>query len=242
LFPDVQILKGDGNLWCNGGFNLALRHCIEKGNELFLLLNNDNVIAPDALNYLVETRMSLNAPIVGSLVGYLNQPDIVSYAGKRIDWRKGSNIAVYNSRKIDEIPHEIIEADFLGFQGVLISKTVFDKVGFFDDGTFRHYCCDTDFYLRAAKAGFKTLVDTRSVVWDDVDTKGPAGPSPNLREFVANLKSVKSIAHLPTRYRFYRRHSPVFWLRPFGLYYAGLIKGQLAAMLKHRFANTSKNI
>lgn len=235
LFPDVQILKGNGNLWCNGSFNLALEHCLKKSRNLFLLLNNDNIIAPNALNYLVETHLLLNAPIVGSLVSYTKQPDIVSYAGKCIDWKNGRNIAIHNLRKISEIPQELIEANFLGFQGVLISRNVLDKVGLFDEKTFKHYCCDTDFYLRAAKTGFKTIVDTRAIVWDDVDTKGPAGPSPSLVQFIRNLKSIKSIAHLPTRYRFYKRHSPVFWLRPFLRYYIGLFREQLTVMFKHYF-------
>lgn len=235
LFSDVQILKGDGNLWCNGSFNFALKHCLEKGDKLFLLLNNDNVVAPDALKYLVETHISLDAPIVGSLVGYLKQSGVISYAGKRINWHKGCNISIYNSKNIRDVSPEIIEADFLGFQGVLISRTVFDKVGLFDEKTFKHYCCDTDFYLRAAKAGFKTIIDTRAMVWDDIDTKGSIGPSPSLMQFMRNLKSIKSIAHLPTRYRFYRRHSPIFWLLPFVRYYIGVCRGQLALMFKHYF-------
>ncbi len=241
LFPDVEILKADGTLWCNGSFNLAMRDCLQKGFELFLLLNNDNVIEPEALNYLVETHLSRNAPIVGSLVGCLHQPDTVSYAGKRIDWKRGCNISVYNAMKINDITPEVLEVDFLGFQGVLISKCVFESIGLFDSKIFKHYCGDADFYLRAGKAGFKTLVDTRSVVWDDVNTKGPTGPSPSLIEFIGNLASVKSIAHLPTRYRFYKRHAPVFWLKPFGKYYLELLRGQLAVMVKHHLIRLEGN-
>jgi len=242
MYPDISILRGDGNLWCNGSFNLAIGEHLKKGSKLFLLLNNDNVISPDALGYLVQTHQSLNAPIVGSLVGYLHKPDTVSYAGKRIDWKKGQNILIHNAIKIMDVNHEVIDVDFLGFQGVLIGREVFEKVGLFDDKTFKHYSADADFYLRAKRMGFKVLVDTRSVVWDDVNIKGPVGPSPKLIEFIRNLKSVKSISHLPTRYRFYRRHSPVFWLRPFGKYYLRLLKGQLTTMVKYRLTQIERPI
>lgn len=242
LFPDIDILKADGTLWCNGSFNFAIEHCLKKGGNLFLLLNSDNVIAPEALDYLVETHLSLNAPIVGSLVGYLHQPDIISYAGKRIDWKKGRNIAIHNSKKISKIPPELIEADFLGFQGVLISRHVFETIGLFDSKTFKHYAGDTDFYLRAGKAGFKSLVDTRSIVWDDVNTTGSAGFSPSPLEFIRNLKFIKSTACLPMRYRLYKRHAPAFWLRPFGRYYLTVLKGQLAAMLKYHLNRLSKSL
>ena len=235
-FPDVRILKGDGDLWCNGSFNLAIERCLENGSDLFLLLNNDNVIAPDALGYLVETHQLLNAPIVGSLVGYLHKPDTISYAGKLIDWKKGQNILIHNRMKIKDIKHEVINVDFLGFQGVLISKVVFESIGLFDDKNFKHYSGDTDFYLRAKKAGFKVVVDTRSVVWDDIEIKGGTGVAPTLRAFIKELNNIKSLSHLPTRYRFYKRHAPQFWAMPFGKYYFRLLRGQLSAMGKYRLS------
>ena len=233
-FPYVQILKGDGSLWCNGSFNLAIKKCIEEGSKLFLLLNSDNVIAPDALSYLVETYQSSNIPIVGSLVGYLHKPDTVSYAGKLIDWKKGNNILIHNGMRIKDVKYEVIDIDFLGFQGVLISKEVFEKIGLVDDKTFKHYSGDTDFYLRAKKAGFKVVVDTRSVVWDDIDVKGGTGVKPTLWEFIKELHNIKSLSHLPTRYRFYKRHAPQFWAIPFGKYYFQLLKGQVISMIKYR--------
>jgi len=236
VFPDVQILKGDGNLWCNGSFNFAIERCLENGSGLFLLLNNDNVIAPDALGYLVETRQSLNAPIVGSLVGYLHKPDTVSYAGKLIDWKKGNNILIHNGMRIKDVKHEIVDVDFLGFQGVLVSKEVFERIGMVDAKTFRHYSGDTDFYLRARKAGFKVVVDTRSIVWDDTDIKGGTGVTPTFGGFIKELNNIKSLSHLPTRYRFYSHHAPQFWARPFCKYYLRLLKGQLSAMAKYRLS------
>jgi len=235
-FPDVRILKGDGNLWCNGSFNFAIERLVEEGSELFLLLNNDNVIAPDALGCLVETYQSLNIPIVGSLVGYLNKPETVSYAGKLIDWKKGRNILIYNGMDIKDVKHEVIDVDFLGFQGVLVSKEVFERIGLVDAKTFRHYSGDTDFYLRARKAAFKVVVDTRAVVWDDVDIKGGTGIKPTLWAFIKELSNIKSLSHLPTRYRFYKRHAPQFWAIPFGRYYFRLLKGQVAAMAKYRLS------
>lgn len=233
-FRDVRILKGDGNLWCNGSFNFAIEKCLGNGSNLFLLLNNDNVIAPDALGYLVETRQSLNAPIVGSLVGYLHKPETVSYAGKLIDWKKGDSILIRNGMRIKDVKHEVIDVDFLGFQGVLISKEVFKGIGLFDDKTFKHYSGDTDFYLRAKNAGFKVVVDMRSVVWDDIDIKGGTGIKPTLGAFIKELNNIKSLSYLPTRYRFYKRRAPMFWLRPFASYYLRLLRGQLATMAKYR--------
>jgi GT2 family glycosyltransferase len=235
-FPDVRIIRGDGNLWCNGSFNVAIEKCLAEGAKLLLLLNNDNIISPEALSYLVDTHESNNVHIVGSLVCYFHQPDTVSYAGKLINWQKGQNVLIHHGKKIVNVPREVINVDFLGFQGVLISKDVFDRIGLVDARTFKHYSGDTDFYLRARKAGFKVVVDSRAVVWDDIDSKGGTGIKPSLGAFIKELRNIKSLSHVPTRYRFYRRHAPQFWAIAFGKYYLRLIKGQIYAMAKYRLS------
>jgi len=122
----------------------------------------------------------------------------------------------------------------MGFQGVLIPRQVFETVGLIDALTFKHYFGDTDFYLRAAESGFPILIDCRSVVWEDLATKGRNGPEPKVRGFVANLLSIRSPAHVLSRYRFYRRHVPHHWWATLGRYYGRLVGAQVATMLKYR--------
>jgi len=233
-YPNVKIIKSNEDLWCNGSFNLAISKCLENDCELFLLLNNDNIIEKYSLNYLIETFKSEKSQIIGSMVCYYHKPETISYAGKLIDWRKGYNILIYNNKNIKDINKEIIDVDFLGFQGVLINKSIFEKIGLIDSNKFVHYFGDTDFYLRAKKAGFKIVVDTRSIVWDDIDTKGEIGVSDNIADFIKELYNVKSLSYVLARYNFYKRHAPQYWLIPFSKYYYGLIYNQILTMIKYR--------
>jgi GT2 family glycosyltransferase len=232
-FPNVRILSGDGSLWCNGGFNYGIRDCLRRGLEYVLLLNNDNEIAPDALAFLMETERQQYPCVVGSAVVSSTSPEIVTYAGTMMDWSTGQPTLLHAGAPLSTLPSAPRSVDAMGFQGVLIPRPVFDAVGLLDDFTFRHYFGDTDFYLRAAESGFSILVDARSVVREDLATKGRSGPEPTLGGFVANLLSVRSIAHVPSRYRFYRRHAPRWWAA-FCRYYCNLIAAQAATMLKHR--------
>lgn len=233
-YPKVRILHGDGNLWCNGGFNRGIRDCMRRGLEYVLLLNNDNVIAPEALRFLMETERRHHPSVVGSVVASSTSADIVSYAGNTMDWRTGQPTSLFAGSQVSSLPPGPLSVDSMGFQGVLIPRQVFDAVGLIDDLTFKHYFGDTDFYLRAAQSGFPIMIDCRSVVWDDLATKGGNGPEPTLRAFLANLLSIRSTAHVPSRYRFYRRHASPRWWVTFGRYYGSLVGAQVATMLKYR--------
>src|SRR6266567_5032327 len=48
-FPQVRLLKGDGNLWWSGGTNMGIRDALARGTDLILTMNNDVKIAPDCL-------------------------------------------------------------------------------------------------------------------------------------------------------------------------------------------------
>ena len=233
-YPDVQVLHGDGSLWCNGGFNYGIRDCMRRGLEYVLLLNNDNVIAPEALRFLMETERRQHPCVVGSVVVSSTPAETVNYAGKMMNWTTGQPTSVYDGMQLSALPAGPVSVDTMGFQGVLVPRQVFDAVGLIDDRTFKHYFGDTDFYFRAAESGFPIMVDCRSVVSEDLSTKGRSGPEPTLRGFIANLLSIRSIAHVPSRYRFYRRHAPNRWWVTFGQYYGRLIGAQAAIMLKYR--------
>ncbi len=233
-YPHVRVLRGDGSLWCNGGFNFGIRASMQCGADYVLLLNNDNMIAPDALRFLMETERRQHPCVVGSVVVDSRSTDIVSYAGKRMSWHSGQPTSLYAGARFSSLPAGPLVVDSMGFQGVLIPRDVFDAIGLIDDLAFKHYFGDTDFYMRAAQSGIAIMIDCRSVVSEDLSVKGRNGPEPTLRGFVSNLLSIRSTAHVPSRYRFYRRHAPGRWWVTFGRYYGRLAGAQIATMLKYR--------
>ena len=94
-YPSVRILRGDGTLWCNGGFNLGLRDCFRRGIDYVLLMNNDNVISSMALRFLMETERKHHPCVVGSVVADAAERQIVTYAGKTMNWRIGQAGVAY---------------------------------------------------------------------------------------------------------------------------------------------------
>ena|SRR5438105_5524438 len=46
-FPEVILLKGDGNLWWTGAINLGVEVALSEGADYILTLNNDTLPAFD---------------------------------------------------------------------------------------------------------------------------------------------------------------------------------------------------
>ena len=53
-YPEVEVLRGSGNLWWSGGTNMAARHALERGADYILTINDDCHMEPDFLTEMVR--------------------------------------------------------------------------------------------------------------------------------------------------------------------------------------------
>ena len=82
--PQVEIVENGDNLGFSGGNNAGIRHALARGADWVVLLNNDAVLAPGALEAFAA------APEAGVLAGKLLYPDgRVQWAGQRFGLRSG---------------------------------------------------------------------------------------------------------------------------------------------------------
>src|SRR5688572_9899381 len=45
-YPDVMVIKGDGNLWYTAGTNVGLKAALERDPDYILAINNDSEFDP----------------------------------------------------------------------------------------------------------------------------------------------------------------------------------------------------
>ena len=64
-FPDVAVLRGDGNLWWSGGTNMAVRHALTQGADYILTINDDCHMESDFLDERVKIASKDPKYIVG---------------------------------------------------------------------------------------------------------------------------------------------------------------------------------
>jgi GT2 family glycosyltransferase len=207
-YPNVVIFNGDGNLWWSGAMNIGVEYCRKQNYDFILCLNNDNVVSKDFLDGLIYVNSKYINSIVGSFVYFIDKPNLIRFAGGKINWWTGHvSDTFYKEEDNDNIP-ETFETDWLGGMGVLVPINAFSKTGYFDEKWFPHYSGDQDFWLRARNEGFKLLVTRRSKIW--VDNKSSGIRLKQGKNNLTILFNRKFHANIITRSRFFFRHFPKY--------------------------------
>ena len=165
-FPSVEIIPLVENTGFGAACNRAIRSALEReGCQYILLINNDAVMAPNALTKLMEAAESFpETGIFGPKVYYQDKPDKIWYAGARM--RRGVLAATGTGRgQVDrgQFDHPI-PVDYVFGAAMLVRREVFDCVGLFDESFFL-YLEDLDLCLRARKLGFSLLFVPQACVW-----------------------------------------------------------------------------
>jgi GT2 family glycosyltransferase len=153
-FPEVRIVGADGTLfWCRG-MQRAWKHAAGENPDAYLWLNDDTLLLPGALRRLLEVWSGAKAAGMPAtiVVGAVRDPGTGQYVygGQR---RAGRNPA-----RVDPVGPSTRVESCDTFQGncVLVPRDVFERVGLID--SFQHGMGDTDYGLRAVRAGCRILV------------------------------------------------------------------------------------
>jgi GT2 family glycosyltransferase len=215
-FPEVIVLRGDGNLWwaeaTNWGIRYAQQHQDKRQSNFVLTLNDDTYVKPDYLQTLLDTYQTHKPCLVGSVSVDSEQPNKLEYAGTTFDLyvAKGKHLAENYNCDYRELIRQtsFIESDSLPGRGTLIPMRVFDQIGLFDSKNYVHYMADIELSVRARKAGYRLIVSAKSPVSEFVSaTNSLVTHSASWKEFWNGFTSFKSPTNLKIRYQFAITHS-----------------------------------
>ncbi len=87
-FPEVHVIKGDGNLWWTGAMNLGLEYVLKISNDddYVLTLNNDLFVNSDYLEKIFNAEEKMLNSLIGSIsVDAENKTKILD-AGVKVNW------------------------------------------------------------------------------------------------------------------------------------------------------------
>lgn len=170
-FPAVRILHGDGNLWWSGGTNLGIHDALARGTDFILTINNDVKVAPDFLSALVDAAMENVGAIIGGKIYFMDAPQRIWSAGGRLSWITGKTLVQIGHGEVDRAEFcRREQMDFLTGMNVLIPDEVFARIGFYDELHFPQYHADSEFTLRARKAGIPIFFEPSAKVWNRVES------------------------------------------------------------------------
>jgi GT2 family glycosyltransferase/rhamnogalacturonyl hydrolase YesR len=161
-FPDVELIRNETNLGFPVSVNRGINQALSKGADFIFLLNNDTkIIQEDWLDKLLTTASS--NPSIGLVGCKLLYPDRrINFGGARmelygpLDYGKGS---------LDWGQYDFEgEVQLLSGAALLIKKEVVKKIGVLDEGYSPGYFEESDYCIRARKAGFSVIYNPKVII------------------------------------------------------------------------------
>jgi GT2 family glycosyltransferase len=211
-FPEVILLKGDGNLWWTRATNLGVKYALESGAAYILTLNNDTMATEDFLEKMMRWADITPNALLGSLALDVETKSPV-YGGEIINWKWASSkflLDILNKGQWNGL-HEVTH--FPG-RGLLIPVAVFEKIGLYDEKNFPHYAADYDFTHKAIRTGFKVYCnfDAKLFIYPDASGAAENRKKKSLKNYYTHLFGIKgggnvkrfalySMKNCPKRYR-----------------------------------------
>jgi len=174
-YPGLEFIQTGTNLGFAGGNNVGIRYALEHGGEYVWLLNNDTVVYPDALTEMVRLAQSdPSIGMVGSKIFFYAEPDVLWYAGGTFDVKNGgiAGHIGWGQKDSGQFDH-VIDVDYITGCSLLVKKKVIDEIGLMPEEYFLYFE-ETDWNHSAKKAGFRTVVAQKSLIWHKVKRKGDA--------------------------------------------------------------------
>lgn len=228
-FPNTIVLEGDGNLWWSGSVNMGILYALNNNYDYVLTLNDDIDFENNFLNVLIETSLAYPNSIIGSIAIHANKSErrILGAGGLRKGFLRKDFVRILKDSDYDRarIP-EIIHVDWISGYSVLLPVAIFRDIGIYDQICFPQYFCDADITLRAKKAGYGVIVNTRSIVYVNENENYFENVLVNksVRQIYTSCFSDKSNFSIVVIYRSSMRYTPyklgliVFILRTIGLF------------------------
>ena len=163
LFDQVdgaRYFRNDANLFFISAVNRGVR---ESQGKYVLLLNNDAVLLPGAIQSLVATLES--APDIGGVGGKIVFLDGTLQEAGNIIWKNGTCLGY--GRGDDPVASQYMfrrDVDYCSGALLLLKKDLFDQLGGFDEAYSPAYYEETDYCMRLWQAGYRVVYEPRAAI------------------------------------------------------------------------------
>jgi GT2 family glycosyltransferase len=160
------LIKNQKNYGFAEGNNIAIRYVLKSLNtDYILLLNNDTVVDKEFLGGLVNVgEEDLKIGILGPAIYYYERKDEIQSTGVKIRWNRGSQKVLKYNNSVDEQFNQKIEVEYVAGCALLAKVELIRKIGYLNSEYYA-YWEETDWCIRALKAGFKVICVPKIKIW-----------------------------------------------------------------------------
>jgi GT2 family glycosyltransferase len=154
--PRIVLIPNDSNVGVAEGNNIGIRAALKDGCASVLLINNDTVFDSDLVSKLVEGLEQHKCEMVVPKIMYFDDPERIWCAGGYFRRMRAASGHFGFGRKDDGQFDQPRAVDYSPTCCMLVSSKVFGRIGLMDANYFVYFD-DTDFCLRAYRAGIKLI-------------------------------------------------------------------------------------
>ncbi len=201
-FKEVVFLENQTNLGFTGGNNVGITYALNNGFQFILLLNNDTTVSSDFLGKMVSLFQSYpQLGMVQPLILFENSKSTIWSAGGKYNRLVGNSITLGDRKNVDNYQAKTSELDWATGCCILISCQLVSKIGLLQDSYFAYFE-DVDWSLRVRNAGYKILLEPKSVIYHE-------GSAASKKQFEEGMLS-PTVFYLHARNQLFqlRRHVP----------------------------------
>lgn len=211
-FPEVHVIKGDGNFWWTKATNLGVKYALENNADYVLTLNNDTIATEDFLEKMIYWAERTSNALLGAFALDAETKKPV-YGGEIINWKWANSKFLLDILPKEQWhgPHEVTH--FPG-RGLLIPAFVFHNIGLFDEKHFPHYAADYDFTHRAIRAGFKVYCnyDAKLLIYPKEGGDIIIRKVKNIKNYYQHLFNIKGGGNIKVFYYYAKKNCPKRYL------------------------------
>lgn len=162
-FPEVQIVRGDGNLWYTAGANLAIKTALGHDPDYILLINNDQVFDANCIAALVACSERQPRSIVGAVLLDREHPEEVFQVSPKWDTLKGG-FRHWFKQSISTIPDKPWRVEIIVGNCVLFPAAAIREQGLMDEKRLPQFG-DAEYTPRMRRAGWQLLIEPKARVF-----------------------------------------------------------------------------
>lgn len=206
---DIVTITGSGDLWWTASVEAGCRHAVDAGAEVIVLLNDDNVVAPNLIATLSHAVQRTGGCVGAAVLETLPSGVTVLFqSGGTLDWR-GRGIGLRRTGAPYVASDELERCDWLPGCALAFPASLYVELGGFDAQRFPQYRGDIDFTLRARERGYACFTTLATWVLNDrADSPLTFQRRVRLRTFLGGFVNRRSNYNLRETVRFAWKYCP----------------------------------
>lgn len=228
-FPSVEVIELEENHGYAGNNNVGIHAAVGQGADWVFVLNEDTVLDPECVTYLVDVGESSDQiGVVGPMVYHHDEPEIIQSAGGLLGpyWE-----SIHLGK--DELDHGQFgnprPVEWISGCAIMVRREVIENAGVIDERFF-YFWEETEWCVRASRAGWQIVHVPAARLWH----KGVQ----------RNYRPKPSLLYYTTRNRFLllsKHHAPakawvVAWGQTLRTLVSWTLKPQWRSKREHRDA------